>query len=194
MDPFPYVVWQPDPPEFACRLRRLEGFDDDDELADGVPWADRFPEDVRLSMNPDAPYDSLLTDTLYNLYGFIIVSARERNYIEEKEIALIEFLPVGILDHKKKRVQQSYSILHPVQPVDCIDFDGSEIVWSGIVPDLVDEFTSLRLDESRIDPDRSIFRLKHLRNVIVVRRHLADALDAAGFTGNGWVELAELTS
>lgn len=190
----PYVAWQPDPPEFACRLRRLEGFEDDDELADGVPWADRFPPEARLSMNPDAPYDSLLTDTLYNLYGFIIVSARERAFIEKSNPAHVEFLPMNIFDHKNKLVRQAYYILHPVKPINCIDLDNSKFKWSDLVEELIDEYSSLRLDPSRIDPDRLIFRLRYLRDVIILRRQLSEALDSAGFTGNGWVEIDALTS
>ena len=45
------------------------------------------------------------------------------------------------------------------------------------------------IDESRVDPERKIFRPKSFYRVTLVARELAEAIEVEGFTGIRWIEL-----
>jgi hypothetical protein len=49
------------------------------------------------------------------------------------------------------------------------------------------------LDESKIDQDRELFRPKYLHFATLVRRDLAQAIEAEGFVGILWLELSDFS-
>jgi hypothetical protein len=139
-------------------------------------------------MNPEFPLDTVLVDAPWNLEQWIVISPRVRDFLQARDVGHVEYLPVKIIDHRGRVASRDYTIAHPVGPVDCIDMKKSKFVWD---PEM-DEMESLRrvvLREDRIPSDRHLFRLAKFYQPVVVRRHLAQALDAEGFTGIRWTEL-----
>jgi len=47
------------------------------------------------------------------------------------------------------------------------------------------------LDEDRIDRSRLLFKLKYFHDCVLIRRDLAQAISANGFTGLRWTECAK---
>lgn len=184
-----HVIWTHDIIPGACALSGMTGFEDDWKLLYGEPVGDDFPAKARFAMKPDAPDDVALTDSLYNLDMLIVASEKLRALIEASQAPAVEYLPVPIYNHKKRRVKESYSIIHPIEPVDCLDVDACEAQWGRINKQAISRVKRLVVDEKRIPAQRLLFRPKFFANVILVHRSLAQAVDDAGCTGVRWVEI-----
>jgi hypothetical protein len=169
-------------------LHQLIGLDDPEELNEGVTMADRFPGDATFTMHPDFPYNLILTDSLRNTDFLIVASSRLRDFLEKRAILKVEYLPVTIINHKRRAVKDTYYIIHPVDHVDCLDLEKCGVAWSPIDSSVIDSMEQLVLDPDRIDQSRGIFRPKFFPDVTLIKRELALAMDMEGFTGNVWIE------
>ena len=148
-----------------------------------------WPKNVTLTMDPEYPDDTLLVDNLINTDMLIVASGQLKEFLQTQALPMVEYLPVTILDHKGRAASSDYFIIHPIHPVDCLKLDEFDITWDVLNENCIDTIARLMIDESRIDPDRLMFRVKFLEGVILFRRDLAGAIDAMGFTGIEWVEL-----
>ena len=189
-----YVIWDAADVPDACVVQQLEGVEDDWELAEGVSRTATFPDDATLRMDPDHPHDMMLVDNLVNTEMLIVVSGKLRASLEGRALASVEYLPVSVLDHRGKVASNEYTIVHPIDPVDCLDCEASGVEWSEMDEDCVDSIESLVLNETAVPNERSLFRVKSLEGVVLVRRELALALEQEGFTGLEWTELDEYES
>ncbi len=188
-----YVSLHYRPGRGAARLGTLLGVDDDYELLRGIPRAAGFPGDARFEMHRNFPDRLLLEDVVQNGKKLLVVSERLRGFLQEKAARNNEFLPVTIINHKKRKEKDPYFIAHQVTLQDCIDLDQSEYERNDIDPDLFASLDRLVLDEARIDPDVTLFRMAGYPFVPIFRRDLAEALAAQGFTGLGFDEISDWT-
>ena len=182
------LLWRYQSSEGACVLQDFTGLDETFRLHLGTPLGASFPGDVAFHMHPDFPHDLMLTDSLLNSDQCLVVSARLRAALAALEPVKVEFLPVAIIDHKKRKVPDPYFIVHPIEPVDCIDRARSDVKTSRITPTKISAMKRMVLDPARVPAERTIFRLRDYWGVIVVRRAVAEALDKGGFTGVRWLE------
>lgn len=186
-----YLIWTRDIVEGACALSGLTGFEDDWKLIYGESVTQNFPAKARFAMEPDSPNDILLTDSLYNGDMLIVASQKLRELIEGQRPAAVEYLPVPIYNHKKRAIPESYAIVHPIEPVDCLVLDACEPEWGRINKKAIDRVKHLVIDEKRIPSERLLFRPQLFCRVILVHRKLAQEIDAANLTGVRWVEVAD---
>ncbi len=186
-----YVIWHNISVPDACTLGDFEGLENTYPLLSGVGFGEGFPSDARFSMKADKPNNMLLTDSLRNTDSVLVGSPRLVEFFRRNSVPCVEYLPVRIIDHKKKPVKQQYHILHPIQPVDCIDRERSGVKYSKVLKTKIQSVKRLVLDESRVPPDRTFFRCRDFIDVTLVRRDFAQALDGQGFTGLIWKELDE---
>lgn len=186
-----FVIWALRDVPNACCLDELIGVDDVWELREGVPRAVTFPRNAVYTMDQDFPHDTLLTDNLINTRTLIVASLKLKKFLETRQMQQVEYLPITILDHKGKPASHDYFIIHPINPVDCLDTGQCGAQWSSIDKETIQWLDRLVIDEGKIDPAREIFRLKFFYDVILVSRALAEAIDAEGFTGIRWIELGD---
>ncbi len=187
-----YLIWKYKSVPHACVLGELSGLEDDFRLNKGIPLERDFHEDVAFHMHPDFPNDLLLVDNLLNSDMVIVAHQRLKDLLQARNILHLEYLPVNIIDHKNRKISsQQYYIIHAINPVDCIDGDQSVFTRSLINRENIASFEQLVIDEARIPADRQIFRLKGFWKIILIRRDLAEELDKEGFSGLGWLELAD---
>jgi Immunity protein family (Imm11) len=186
-----YVIWSSEDVTDACHIEEPEGLDRVWELTEGVPRATTFPEDVAFRMNPDYPYNTLLIDNLKNTSLLIVGSRRLKEFLEERVLQKVEYLPVTIIDHKGRTASTEYFIIHPIDPIDCLDLDQSGVRWSVLDDQSIDKVERLVIDRSKIKQDRLLFRFKYYENVVLIQREIAQSIKAAGFTGVRWVELGD---
>lgn len=191
MDKSNYVIWTPKNIENACVLSELRGVEKTFLLNKGVSLESTFPASASYTMNPDFPTDTMLTDNLINTDMLIVGSLRLKKFLCSRKVTLVEYLPVSIFDHKGKIASGEYFIIHPVDPVECIDIDQSIVEWGLINPDTIDSIERLVINEAKIDSDRQLFRPKLFTDIILVKRGLAGAIDQEGFSGIQWVEVAD---
>jgi len=184
-----YVVWKNKRVANGCVLNDLKGVPKIFQLRKGISRLAGFGEDAVYKMKPDRERDMIVPDSVFNTELLIVASARLKDYFEKLNIPWVEYLPITLLDHKGKPVKDPCYIINALDPVDCLDVDKCEATWSKMVPDDIDELKHLVIDETKIDPQRQLFRCKHYYRVVLVKRELAMAIEEAGFTGIGWLEL-----
>lgn len=186
------VVWQFEDVPHSFVLDRLQGVERVFELVEGVPRAALFPADARFSVDPDFPNDIGLADAFDNTYHLTVISENLKNFIAGHAPKAVEFLPVTLLNHKS-RPAASYFILHPIDPVDALDIDKSEVTWDLADDTVIDSIKRIVLKDSALDRTRLILKLKYFYDYILVRRDLADAVRSHGFTGVRWVECRDFS-
>ena len=183
-----YVIWNVDKQvPHACVLKKFVGFSADNTLRHGVPLENKFPRGVAFHMSPDFPTNLLLTDNLRNTDSCAVVSAKLAAALRARPVAKMEYLPVSIIDHKRKVASKDYFILNPLELVDCVDRKKSKLREDDMVPGDIERIFDLVLDEKRIPKDRDVFRVKGFAQMTLASCELADELTAAKFVGLRWV-------
>jgi hypothetical protein len=186
-----YLIWNDQLVDGACGLSALEGLDDSFRLNNGTPLKATLPADISFSMNPDYPNDIALIDSVFNIDRVIVASKRLQQCINAYSPPEVEVLPVKIINHKGRVASSEYAIIHPVNPVDCIDRRKSKFEADGLNPDDIESFRKLVIDEKRIPKDRLFFRMKGFWDITLVRHDLAAALTAAKLSGVGWLRIPD---
>ena len=187
-----YVVWQFEDVPHSFVLDRLERVEKVFELIEGIPRAASFPKDAKFSVDPDFPNDIGLIDVFDNTYHLTVISEKLKDFIVGLSPAAVEFLPITLLNHKS-RPAGKYFILHPIDPVDALDIDKSEVTWDLADDTVVDGIKRIALKKSALDYDRLLFKLKYFYDHILIRRDLAERIRKEGFTGFRYVECADFS-
>lgn len=186
-----FLVWMhSNRVKHACVLGKLSGLEKQFRLRKGVSLERQFPSDVQFSLHPDFPNDLVLTDSLINSDMLIVASPRLQDYLRKNAFIDIEYLPVTIRDHKGKTMGSDYRIVHQVNHAECLNREASDAEESELDPSDVTDVARLVIYEERVPPEKMLFRIAEFPKVILVRRHLAEGLDTAGFTGFRWLELS----
>jgi hypothetical protein len=186
-----YVIWGRRRVKKAAFLSDLHGIEAVHELLYGVPRATSFSEDAVWDVDEDAPPNGILPDSINNPYRLLACSRRLVEFLQASEVPRVEYLPVAIRNPKGRIISKDVFIVHPLEPVDCLDVDKSSVEWSPIAETDIDRVARVVLDESKLDPTRQLFRLAKFPDLVLVRRDLANSIDAEGFTGMRWIELNE---
>lgn len=185
-----YVVWAHKNLGNSCLLAPPEGIDRDWELLKGVPRAAGFPPDAVFRMSDRHKQSIGLPDNVMNLAGLVVVHKRLQHFLEEKALKNVEYLPVTILNHKRRVASRDHVIVHAVTPQDCLDVPRSGVTYNAILPADISSVDQLTLDPGRIDPAVRLFRIRHFGYPLIVDRVLAEEIAAASFTGTAFIELS----
>ena len=186
-----FVVWQYAQVEGACRLGSLQGVEDSYELTDGISQAKNFPDEARFKMDADFPNDTLLIDNLDSDEFMIVASSRLTRVVQQMVPSHVEYLPISIINHKNKIASRDYRIIHPIEPVNCLDLKQCKPEWDDLDEEAIESIERLVLDETKIPEHRWLFRPRAFYDVILVRRELAERIESENFTGVRWVELED---
>jgi hypothetical protein len=149
------------------------------QLERGISREKKWPIDVTCQMSDEFPKDIELSDNLHG-GGFFIVSQRLRDVMTKYGVNGVEYLPVQILNHKKKLASKDYFILNPLLVVDCINIEASEVKWSAVRKDFINSCARLVIQDALVPADVHVFRPTHLPRRIFVRSALVTALTQAG--------------
>jgi hypothetical protein len=174
----------------VCRLGPIENVPDKAEIQYGRSQAGKFPSDARFRMNPDFPKDVKLADVLDNRNDFLIVSERFKDLlVAANALKNNEVYDVAIFNHKGRREKANYFLIHQIDFPRCADENKSVGTKSKLNPVAYLGLTKLVLDESKIDPDLSIFRAAEYPPRAFFRRDLVAKIQAANFTGIDFSDL-----
>jgi len=194
-----FLVWRPGTlKDGICKLRDIEGVEDSYEIDEGVSRLDAWPEAAFATMHPSFPKDIGLADSLDGA-GFVIVSGRVKQVLAEAVPPgvparnRVELLPIRIVDHKGQTASTDYFVVNPLELCDCIDVAASGGRWNAIDPEALCGCTSLVLREAEIPPGHQVFRPTAWKNIILVRRALAQRMLTAGLTGLMFIEPLKYT-
>lgn len=86
-----------------------------------------YPRDAKLYMTRENP-GIKLSDFIGNTRGMLVASSAFRRLIEKHCAgADIQYLPITIIDHKKRPYSKDYCIVNPVGTYDCADLKASDL-------------------------------------------------------------------
>jgi hypothetical protein len=186
-----YVVWQHALVPNACSLEQLHGYDEDYNLHKGIALTEDYPIDVYFDLDPESPHKTLLVDSLYNTDSLLVFSEPLMAFLSGLDINNLEFLPVKIMNHKNKFFDEKYFIFNVLNHQDCFNIEKSGARIPRIKTGNIRKFKKFVLDEDKFDPSLDIFRVKRVPTATVVKKSLADKIDAMGFSAIDWVSLDE---
>ena len=144
-----------------------------------------FPEDISREQLY-FPKDIGLADHLDNEESCLVVSKQLKKFLESKITSPIEYLSVTIFNHKNQVASNEYFIVNPLNVVDCINLEESEVEWNSLDSEDIDDLEELVFDEGKIDDNMLIFRAKYLDGCIFVHEDLVKEIKKQGFTGNSF--------
>lgn len=205
-----WVVWRPGGVPTACRAVEIVGFDDEHLLSHAQALLDRWPKDVRYvlegelprgrgpSAKPCKPEEVVVPDAVRTRRSAMLLNERLAEHVKARVASGIELLPIALQRAKGKKwppdasLRGPFFVVNPIGPVDCIDEAKSGAKRDKHSPEEIERFRRLVIDPARVGAEVSIFRPKHYRREILLRRELADSM--AAFTGVAFVELDDLES
>lgn len=158
------------------------------ELRYGREVGDTYPSDVTIHVDPTKPDKTIVGEVLRNLSCHVIVSRRLKEFLAEKDLPDVEYLPLKVYNHKNRLVQKEYFIVNPFRPQACLNIPACGFSWRaepGRDPRHIDQFV---VDESNCTSLPLLFRPEPLFSYVLIHRELAQAIDEAGFEGNFWIE------
>jgi hypothetical protein len=159
-------------------------------LAVGKTMQPFYPSSVRFQLQPESP-GIRLEDLLGNLMGYLIVREGVKRTIEENVAADgVEFFPFVLVNHRRRVHATNYWIVNPIGSIDCVNRDGSEIVYSVSSPEIPLEIKKFLFDERRLDPSRHLFRVPDDPRQYFISEKLAALLQDRGVS-NLFVEEIE---
>lgn len=189
----PFFFGKVKPGKAACRLNVLRGVKDTFELHQGKSRLAGWPADAHYEMDKSFPDKIGLEDVLENVDSFLVASERAKSFFEAQKLKNIEYLPVSIMNHKGRKEQAPYFIIHPLVLQDCLDLTKTQYEPNAIEPEVFSRISNITLDESKIDPGVALFRMRHYPFHEVYREELADKIKAAGLTGLRFVPVSEFS-
>ena len=148
----------------------------------GKKLADVWPDDMSVRMDPEKPKDVKLLDYISNYEKVVLVSPKLRDFLRAQELRDVEYLPVAILDHKKRIASRDYSIVNSVRVIDAVNQEKSDFRWDGLEnPSMV--VTKIVLNDESLGDEDKLIRLRFVPGKILFREDLMRAIEAATFSG-----------
>lgn len=188
-----FVIWDFDDVPNAYVPDDLLNIENKLSLLMGDSLASDMPENLQFSADPDYPNDLLMLDSFGNTESIIPISPKLKHFLENKAIPNLEFIPVDMLDHKG-RVLEQYYLLHSIEVIDAIDKTQTELEIDDLNDEMYESVEDLTLLDESIPQEIQIFRIKGLYNAICVSQSLAKEIDDNGFTGIYWQDISDYSS
>ena len=187
-----FFVWAAKIEPNAAVLVDFEGFEKSHELRKGISHAEGFPSGVTFQMDSRKPTNTLLVDNIKNTQNVVIISEKLKAFVEDQGLVDVEFLPITVLDHKGRAVDDPFYIFHPIENVDCIDMDKTGPKWGDIDNTIIKGVKQLVIDKALVPEDKRYFRPRYYTARPIVSKVLADAILQAGFTGVQFMPISEI--
>ncbi|PHR30047.1 MAG: hypothetical protein COA38_11000 [Fluviicola sp.] len=188
-----FFIWAAKTESSAAVLVRMKGFEKYYELDLGIAQSDSFPNGVTLHMDSRNPANTLLVDNVKNTEGVTIISEKMKLFIEKQKLIDIEFLPITVIDHEGRNLDDHYYIFHPINNVDCLDLDNVDPEWDDIDENVVASVKQLMIDGAKLPVNKEFFRPKNYIARPIVAKGLVTAILSEGFTGIQFLPVSEIS-
>lgn len=149
-------------------------------LRRGMRLGGHYPPDASLAMedrDPGLKLASLLGNTL----SFLVVHQAMKDVLEAACQSEVEYLPVRILNHKKRVHSTEYWIVNPLGTVDLVDREASEIDFDDDGKTIVG-VRKLVFVRARLDGAPAMLRVPEKPEDIYIGTKVVKALAPHGFT------------
>jgi hypothetical protein len=142
----------------------------------GERLAPVYPADARIALRKENR-GAKLTSFIGNTMSMLLVASDIKRLIENVCGGLdVEYLPVTILDQRKRAHGKGYYIVNPMGVLDCLDLDKSDIEWTDDQPPEVVGVEELVLSRKKMKGAPELFRIREEPSNYVFGPKLADAL------------------
>jgi hypothetical protein len=188
-----YLIWDVTPGPKVCRLGSLQNVDKDFQLRRGISRVKAWPENASYFMDKDMKEHIRIEDSLWNIGGLLVVSSKVKDLLEPEKLKNNEFLSIQIYNHKDRPLKEMFFILNQIVLQDCIDTGKSVFERNDLDPELFSIIEELVIDENRIDPEVSLFRMEHYPRLAIIRRDIAERILASQLTGITFQEAADFS-
>lgn len=189
-----YVFWHRRGVPHGCRLQAMEGYGDTWKLHDGTSLRGEVPADASFAMNPNFPDNTLTPDYLMNIDDVALVSTRLKALLESWRLPDVEYLDVKVLDHKGKSLKPPYFIVNPTGTFPILELDACGAEMDELDESMIISMKSFAVAEDALAKAPPLFRARHIPSFLLMRRDLAKAIEANGFTGSRWLEPTALAT
>lgn len=147
-----------------------------------------YPKNPRIFMSKKYPGVKLCS-YIGNSLSMIVASKELRQAIEKRCAGVdIEYLPVTLVDHKKRPYSSDYCIVNPVGGVDCVDPKASHIKRDSAGEVL--HIDKLVLDPRKVAKAPQLFRVDLAPSMYILGQALVDDIRAAKLTNVVLTEVA----
>lgn len=160
------------------------------KLAEGTQAGGPFGPELSVQMDKSHPGLNV-PDLVDNTIGVQIVSSKLKELLEKESGAKTEYVPLRILNHKRRVASKDHFIANVLELQDCVDMERTKSEPSELWPDQIGALYKLFLDPARIDPNLKLFRLAKRPNTLIIRDDLRALLEGAGITGTRYVAMGE---
>lgn len=133
---------------------------------------EEYPENAQILMSDSEP-GMQVPDLVSNTCNLLIVSRRVKEAFEAVNQGPVQFLPITIINHKKRPASNDHFIVNPLGTVDILDTKASKIVYlNGEV---------VKVDTYVVDPQKAqqapdLFRVKENPEAYVISQRIADGI------------------
>jgi hypothetical protein len=155
----------------------------------GDPLSSVYPPDARIVLTGEER-GIKLSSLVGNTRSMLVVSKDLKDIIAEQVTERTEYLPVSIIDPRRRPLGKDYFIVNPLGAIDCIDLKRSKVLYSKKNPTKVIEVSDFVLDPKKLEDAPQLFRPEHARAEYIVGPILAKAIRGRkDITNVHWEEL-----
>lgn len=161
-------------PELCRLIAEVEGLGLKSwKLSEGEPLAPGdYPEDAKIAMSDGQP-QMLVGNIVPNTRNLLIVSQAVKEVIERINKGPTEYLPLVILNHRRRPASMAHAIIHPTGTWDVLDRSASEIeMFEGDVVGI----DKMVFDPRRLADAPDLFRLRDQSHSYFISQRLLDAI------------------
>ncbi len=186
---FEHIFWGVDKHiSNSCYMHRISDHESNLRIRAGLSVADTVASDCSIHCDPSEPDRTIFVNHLENIGCHVIVSERLKDFLVSQALPNVEYLRLKVYNHKDRPISQSYYIVNPINPIDCLDLDTCVVTWK-----TERQIRPKRMEAFETDPIKcaalpALFRAQTLSKYLLIHRDLAAAMDAEGFEGNLWVQ------
>jgi hypothetical protein len=149
------------------------------KLGLGEPLGNEFPEDAKMLMSDKHP-GMVLRSFIGNAQRYFIASGPLRSLVEKHCPAGIEYLPISIIDHRKRLASTDYCLINPLGTFDCLDEGASKLKLNSKGRAL--SMGELILDHRKMAEAPQLFRVARVPSKFVLGEALMNAITAEKLT------------
>lgn len=163
-----------------------------DVFLDGVSSIPTYPAEAEISMDPEWP-GMQLPGLVANTSSMLVIHRAFKQLIEQwlRPQDHVEFLPLSILNHKRRLASADYFIVNPIGTLDCLDQKRSSFSYTS---DgrlfMIEKYV---LDSKKLAWEPAIFRPKEAPTEYIINGKITTAFKESGFPDrNVFVESLEI--
>jgi hypothetical protein len=164
------------------------------QLLEGISRLDDWPSDLAARFSDNEPEGMKLTDWVSTAFGWLLISGRFKQLLEDSGTFAVEYLPIKMKNHKGRLASADYWIVNFLELVPAVDRDRSVFEVDAAEDDKIFEFERLVLLDEVEARGPVIFRLKEQPVLIMVREDLVARIRSVGFTGLQFTSTADYKS